>query len=84
MSSYELSSDYFLPPMGINPDTIVAGGIGGGSFMSSLLHVIFSDIIQGAILISGGPYTSVDGGEGNQQWYFKEYADDQPSQYTLA
>lgn len=49
-----------LPALGANPDTITASGFSSGSYMSTHLHVIFSDIIKGVGLLNGGAYWSID------------------------
>lgn len=48
---------YILPPLNINPDTIMAAGFSGGSFYSTILHLSNSETIKGVHLRSGGPYS---------------------------
>ena len=50
------AKSHALPPMGINPDTITFAGDSGGSYMSTNMHVIHSDVVKGAGLMIGGPY----------------------------
>ncbi len=45
-----------LPPMGINSDTITFAGESGGSYMSTNMHIIHSDVVKAAGLMVGGPY----------------------------
>jgi hypothetical protein len=43
--------------MGVNPDTITAGGFSGGSYYANILHVTNSATIKGVHLRAGGPYS---------------------------
>ena len=45
-----------LPAMGGDAETFAMLGISGGSYMTTNMHVIHSDIIKGAGLVIGGPY----------------------------
>ena len=40
----------------VNPDTITVSGFSGGGNMASMIHVIYSDVISGAAIVSGGPF----------------------------
>jgi predicted esterase len=48
---------YKLPSMGVNPDSITAGGFSGGSFYATIFHVVNSATIKGVHLRAGGPYS---------------------------
>ena len=41
----------------VNPNTISISGFSGGGFMASQLHFIYSNLIKGCGLVSGGPYS---------------------------
>lgn len=58
-----------IPPLGANPDTITISGFSSGSFMSTHMHVIFSDIIKGAGCMAGGPY------HGEKMWNVTDTAE---------
>ena len=45
-----------LPPLAIDPDSIVMAGFSSGSFMSHQMHMVYSETIKGVGLIAGGPY----------------------------
>ena len=49
-----------MPGFGVDPETIVVGGFGNGASMAHQLHIIFSNTIKGAGLISGGAFLSLD------------------------
>ena len=72
----------WLPPMGINPNTITFAGDSGGSYMSTNMHVIHSDVVKGAGLMIGGPYgfdwigtyeTEVPDDQLQKSWDLAEY-----------
>ena len=46
-----------LPALCANPATVTVSGFSAGAFMASQMHFIFSDMIKGAGLISGGPFS---------------------------
>ena len=48
---------YILPPLNVNPDTIIAAGFSGGSFYTNILHTSNSATIKGVGLRSGGPFS---------------------------
>lgn len=49
-----------LYPLGVSPDKTTAVGIQSGAYMSMQLHFIYSDIIKGAGLLSGGAFSSYE------------------------
>jgi len=51
-----LGKDVYLPSMGAEPGSVTVSGVDGGSYSAMQLHVIYSDTINGAGLILGGPY----------------------------
>jgi predicted esterase len=62
-----LGKDKYLPAMGGETDSVTISGISGGSYAATQMHVIYSDLIQGAGLIIGGPFgdDNNSGGTGN-------------------
>ena len=50
------NDDYILPGLNVNPDTITASGFSSGSFMTTNVHFIHSNLIKGVGLIAGGMY----------------------------
>ena len=51
-----MGSSNSLPALEANSLYTSVIGFGGGSYMATNLHVIFSDTIKGAGLLSGGPF----------------------------
>jgi len=49
-------SDYPLPALGADPNTITISGFANGAYMAHNLNIIFSSFIKGAGLVSGGTY----------------------------
>ena len=47
-----------LPPLGVDPDSIIMAGFSLGSFISHQMHIVYSETIKGAGLIAGFPYYS--------------------------
>ena len=45
-----------LPPLEIESDSITISGFSGGSYTSTNMHVIYSDVFKGVGLFSGGPF----------------------------
>ena len=45
-----------LPSLGVRANTISVSGFSAGAFMASHLHLIYSDVIKGCGLISGGSF----------------------------
>ena len=45
-----------LPSLGVRTNTITVSGFSAGAFMASHLHLIYSDVIKGCGLISGGAF----------------------------
>ena len=46
-----------LPQLHLNPNTVTISGFSAGAFMASQLHFIYSGVIKGAGLVSGGPFS---------------------------
>ena len=63
-----LNTDYELPAFGAEEFSITISGFSGGSFQSTNVDVIFSDVIKGVGLISGGAYAAT--------YIFNELKDD--------
>ena len=40
----------------VDPNSVTVSGFSGGGFFASHLHVIYSNVIKGAGIISGGPF----------------------------
>ena len=53
-----MDSDWNLPSLGADPDTITMSGFSGGSYQTSMMSVIHSDLIKGVGLFNGGPYAN--------------------------
>ena len=72
------SSTKSLPPMNADADTITFSGFSSGAFMSTNMHVIYSDTIKGVGLTSGGVYgmanygTQFDPFDGGQEAVFDD------------
>ena len=56
LSIAHFNNNTTIPALGANPDTVTISGFSSGSYMSTHLHVIFSDTIKGAGMMAGGPY----------------------------
>ena len=41
----------------IDPKSVTVSGFSGGGFFASNVHVIYSNLIKGAGVISGGPFS---------------------------
>ena len=41
----------------IDPKSVTVSGFSGGGFFASNVHVIYSNLIRGAGVISGGPFS---------------------------
>ena len=41
----------------IDPNSVTVSGFSGGGFFASHIHVIYSNLIKGAGVISGGPFS---------------------------
>ncbi len=50
-----------LPEMNIDPDRITVSGISAGGQMAHQMHIAYSDLINGAAIIAGGPFGCADG-----------------------
>ena len=55
-SSFWVDQNMKLPPMGADLDSVTLSGFSSGSFFSTNLHVVHSDLIKGVALVNGGPY----------------------------
>ena len=71
------SSTKRLPSMNAHADTITFSGFSSGSFMSTNMHVIYSDIIKGVGLTSGGVY-----GFANYGTQFDPFTGDEDARLT--
>jgi len=45
-----------LPSYGADVTQISVSGLSSGAFMTSQLHVAYSDIVNGVGIVAGGPY----------------------------
>jgi len=45
-----------LPSLGVRANTISVSGFSAGAFMASHFHLIYSDVIKGCGLVSGGSF----------------------------
>ncbi len=50
-----------LTKMNIDPDRITVSGISAGGQMAHQMHIAYSDLINGAGIIAGGPFGCADG-----------------------
>ena len=50
-----------LPSLNINGNQVTVSGLSSGAFMAVQMHVAFSDRIQGAGVVAGGPYYCAEG-----------------------
>ena len=57
-SSFWIDQNMKLLPMGGDLDSVTLSGISSGSWMSTNLHVVHSDLIKGVALLNGGPYAN--------------------------
>lgn len=57
-TSFWIDQTNLLPPLGGDADTVTASGLSSGAFMSTQLHVAFSDVIKGIGFVEGGSYYS--------------------------
>ena len=56
LQSYYVNTNYFLPSLGADPNSVTVSGFSYGSTMAGDLHVIFSETIKGSGNIAGTPY----------------------------
>ncbi len=50
-----------LPSLNINGNQVTVSGLSSGAFMAVQMHAAFSDRIQGAGVVAGGPYYCAEG-----------------------